>query len=204
MINIRESFWTISEEMWDEVWVWVRWDDFPIPPPTIDWKAEVEYVNVAELVADSTTAKFGFSSLEVCGTREWSGGAVVSPLLLDLDLDGDSQGNLDDLMHRLETEIKSQGWRYRVYQSGTGCHVELDPASGKGFGVSLRAMRENSGMGFVERWTANATVGKVGRPASTTPTARWPEWLDQRTAPERSRSESTSEIPVSSASPCTT
>ncbi len=122
----------IPEELWDELWVWVRWDDFPIPPPTIDWKAEAEYVNIAELITRPTAAKFGFRSLEVCGVRNWSGGTVVSPLLLDLDLDNDLRTNLNDLLRRVEEKIKTQGWEYRVYRSGTGYHLELDPASTQG------------------------------------------------------------------------
>jgi hypothetical protein len=175
VINIRESFWTIPRAEWDALWVWVRWDDFPIPPPVIDWKSGAEYVNIAELATRPITAEFGFRSLEVCGERRWSGGAVVSPLLLDLDLDGDSQGNLDDLLHRVEAEVKFQGWRYQVYQSGTGYHVELDPASREGvWGLSSGYARELQDEirrkvdGQCDRWEGgkaciDKTEGKMAR-----------------------------------------
>jgi hypothetical protein len=48
---------------------------------------------------------------------------------VDLDLDGDTQVALDDLLDRVRGELDSRNWSYRVYRSGVGYHVEIDPIS---------------------------------------------------------------------------
>lgn len=127
MIDVRESFWTIPEEEWSRLWARVRWKDFlpGLPVSTSDG----ECVNLAELAGQQVDASFGFRSLTLHGRDGCRGASAVSPLLLDLDLDNDTQDALDALLERVKADLGRREWSSRIYRSGVGYHVEVDPVT---------------------------------------------------------------------------
>lgn len=127
MIDVRESFWSIPEEEWPRLWVRVRWRDFSLARP--EPSSDTECVNLAELAGRRVDASFGFRSLTLYGKDGCEGASAVSPLLLDLDLDDDTQEALDALLERANAELSRRQWSHRVFRSGIGYHVEIDPVT---------------------------------------------------------------------------
>ena len=127
MVDLEESFWSVPEEEWKRLWVRVRWGEFPNalekPPEDSDC------VNVAELIEHDVTESVGFRSLTLYSGSNCSGFSAVSPCLLDVDRDGDTQVALDNILDRVRGELDGRQWSYRVYRSGVGYHVEIDPIS---------------------------------------------------------------------------
>lgn len=124
---MKESFWTVPEDEWSRLWVRVRWSDFS--PRDREVEADAGCVNVAALVNQPVVASFGFRSLALHGGVGCTGVSAVSPLLLDLDLDGDTQDALNDLLRTVRAELVHRRWSFRVYDSGVGYHVEIDPTT---------------------------------------------------------------------------
>lgn len=127
MLDLKESFWSVPEEEWKRLWVRVRWREFSDTreKPT----ADTDCVNLAELMQQDVDASFGFRSLALYSGARCTGISAVSPFFLDVDLDGDTQAALDNLLARVRDELDSRHWWYRVYRSGVGYHVEVDPIS---------------------------------------------------------------------------
>ena len=116
MIDLRESFWSVPEGEWKQLWVRVRWREFPNAQekPTDD----TDCINLAELMEQDVKESVGFRSLRIYSGSNCSGLSAVSPCLLDVDLDGDTQVALDNLLDRVRSELDSRQWSYRVYRSG--------------------------------------------------------------------------------------
>ncbi len=127
MIDLKESFWSVPEEEWKRLWVRARWREFSNTqekPP-----ADTDCINVAELMEQDVEASVGHRSLKLYSGSNCSGLSAVSRCLPDVDLDGDTQLALDNLLDRVRGELDGRQWSYRVYRSGVGYHIEVDPIS---------------------------------------------------------------------------
>jgi hypothetical protein len=142
VINLEESFWTIPAHLWKDLYVSVRWKDFPPPTNPVEWMGDADWVNIEELVNQGTDSLIGFRSQSVGKTNHQHSHRYVSPIWLDLDLYDNTQTNLDTLLARVVANVKSDGWRYRGYRSGEGYHVELDPDSKGAWAYSPEMARD--------------------------------------------------------------
>ena len=130
VIDTHDSFWTVPEHLWPDLWVLTRWIDFPDPGRVrVNGRVDTECRNVAKLTARSVDAEYGFRSLTLYRDERCTSEFGVAPLLLDVDLDSDERPALDSLLARIRATLNERGWRHRVYSSGEGYHIEIDPAS---------------------------------------------------------------------------
>ncbi|MCP4967996.1 MAG: hypothetical protein GY926_22530 [bacterium] len=128
MISGSESVWTIPADV-DDLWVRVRWEDFSDPHQQLVEPSEACIVRVSELRGIESDKRYGFRSLDVYTDPGGTQSLGISPLLVDLDLDGGQQYDLDDLARRAVNEVTRRGWECRLYRSGTGYHIEIHPDS---------------------------------------------------------------------------
>jgi hypothetical protein len=130
VIDYRESFWSLPESEWSRLYVRVRLRDFPDPlQEIVDGDGHEEVWRVDELVAVAPEAEFGYRSQQLFRDRGGRKGRIFSPLLLDIDLQRGHRRDLDFLRDSALAIAARRCWGYRLYSSGTGYHLEIDPAT---------------------------------------------------------------------------
>lgn len=129
MIDVAASFWSLPPGS-ENLYVRVRLDDYPDPGDQRLGRYEgTECVQVRELLSAPPQAEYGFRSVALFTDSACSAEQAVNPLVLDLDLDGDTGDALGTLLDRVVDLADRSSWTCRVFRSGEGFHVEMVPAS---------------------------------------------------------------------------
>lgn len=195
-LGIEEAFWSVPSHRYADLWAGIRLTPFPdpsaspLPPPVTSGCA-----NVQELINNPPSSAYAYRTLLLYQDAHCQVPYGLSPLLIDLDLAGGSQSDLDDLTSRLLRHLETlpcpishhtaphrSGW-YRLFHSGQGYHVEIDPGACESAEAIPEFWYRERIRGLQEDLAAHPLAGRpcIDQPGSPLKLLRIPGSLNEKT-----------------------
>lgn len=125
-IDYAASFWTVEVGEWPTSFVKVRFQA-PGDADLADNHDGAAASRINELVHRAPNENYAERSIEVYADSGCASPKGVSPVLIDVDREQASNGEVVALARNVLTYLKQPAASYRLYRSGTGFHIEIHP-----------------------------------------------------------------------------